>query len=103
MLHSAAVLGGEAVMLLKIIIFILLAAIVFNLFRGLYALVTGQSENRQTVRALTYRVAFSILFFLFLITAGALGWIQPHRLQDVGANHPTEQTPPTAPPHTEQP
>jgi hypothetical protein len=35
----------------------------------------GKSNN--TVKALTYRVGFSIALFVFILIAYRLGWIQP--------------------------
>ncbi len=55
-------------MLGKIIIVLLLLAIAFNLFRGLYFLVQDQERgSKRVVNSLSWRIGLSILLFILLI------------------------------------
>jgi len=65
----------------KIIAFVFILFILGSLFRGLYFLVQGHQQDRSAVaRSLTYRVAFSACLLVFLVIAGYMGWIDPHRV-----------------------
>ncbi|WP_232220410.1 DUF2909 domain-containing protein [Legionella tunisiensis] len=51
----------------------------FNLFRQRPCfLVRDEGKTKRTVKALTWRIALSLLLFLFLLLAFKMGWIQPH-------------------------
>jgi hypothetical protein len=52
--------------------------IVLSLGSALVHLVRGKGDSRKMARALTIRVALSILLFILLLAAWWLGWIQPH-------------------------
>lgn len=71
------------VTLTKALAIALLVAIVLSLlmaFRGLMR--KGREHDRSaTVRALTVRVALSIVLFILLLLAAAFGFIQPHALR----------------------
>ncbi len=67
--------------LFKIIVFCFLALIVFNLFHGLYFLVTGKEKGRGTVRALSWRIGLSAFLFFLLILFKLFGWVEPHSLK----------------------
>lgn len=72
----------------KIIAFVLIAFILFSLFRGLFFLVKGHEQDKNAVaKALTLRVAFSACLLIFLIVAGYFGWIEPHSV------NPNEKVP----------
>lgn len=77
----------------KIIIFIFMALIVYNLFRGLYFLVTGKEGGKGTARSLSWRIAFSLILFLLLMVLKFLGVVEPHALNE--KSH-AEQTTPAA-------
>lgn len=62
----------------KLIVLVLLVAAVVALFRALMSLVRNPSGQRQTMRALAWRVGFSAAVFLFLLLSMYLGWIEPH-------------------------
>jgi len=47
---------------------------------GLFYLVKDRGQSKRTVRALTVRIVLSILLFVALFIAFALGWISPHSL-----------------------
>ncbi len=66
-------------MLLKIVVLLLLAIIIYCLGSGLFFLVRdeGKSSTRM-IKALTWRIVLSFGLFILLIVAYALGWITPH-------------------------
>ncbi len=53
-------------------------AIVLSLGSALFHLTRGKGDSKKVARALTIRVALSILLFVLLLVAWQLGWIQPH-------------------------
>lgn len=79
----------------KLIVIVLLLAAVVSLARALMALVRGESKDGKTMRALAWRVGFSVAVFLFILLSMYMGWIKPH---DVNPNNrdgqPIEQTAP---------
>jgi len=67
-------------MLIKIVIFVLLAGILASLGYGLFYLVKDERDSRRMARALTVRISLSVLLFLVLLAAFLTGRIQPHGL-----------------------
>lgn len=67
-------------MLIKIFVVILFLLILGSLASALFHLLVSKESNDKTVRALTYRVALSVLAFVILIVSAKLGWIQPRGL-----------------------
>lgn len=65
-------------MLTKAIIIIVMLIILFSLGSGLVFLVRDEGKTKRTVKALTWRIALSLVLFLFLFIAFSLGWIKPH-------------------------
>ncbi|KTD33680.1 hypothetical protein Lnau_2157 [Legionella nautarum] len=65
-------------MLTKAIIIITMLIILFSLGSGLVFLVRDEGKTKRTVKALTWRIALSLILFLFLFIAFSLGWIKPH-------------------------
>ncbi|MEN8213398.1 MAG: twin transmembrane helix small protein [Pseudomonadota bacterium] len=67
-------------LMFKIPVIILLVAIVFSLFEGMYYLSKddGQRDKTRVVRALTVRIVLSFVLFLILIAGYFLGWIEPN-------------------------
>lgn len=65
-------------MWVKIIALLLLAAAVVSLFHALTSMMKNESAGGKTVRALAWRVAFSVLVFLFLLLSMYMGWVTPH-------------------------
>lgn len=63
---------------MKLIVILLFLAAVVSLGFGLSFLSRRHASSRRTVRALTWRIAFSIALFVLLMLAWAAGWIQPH-------------------------
>jgi len=64
-------------MLIKIFVVILFLLILGSLASALFHLLVSKESNDKTVRALTYRVALSVLAFVILIVSAKFGWIQP--------------------------
>jgi hypothetical protein len=62
---------------MKIIVFVLLAAVVVSLFSGLVFLVKDKDSPGSTrmLTSLKIRVALSLALILFLVLAYSLGWI----------------------------
>jgi hypothetical protein len=54
--------------------------ILASLGSGLYYLVKDQGKTKRTVRALSVRIILSLLLFVALFIAFAMGWIAPHGL-----------------------
>jgi hypothetical protein len=69
----------------KTVVLTLMALITFNLFRGLYFLVTGKGGGKNTARSLTWRIGLSILLFLLLVTLKLTGIVEPHALGEATA------------------
>lgn len=70
----------QSIMLAKIIIIGVMAAILLSLIRGLFFLVRDKGQNNRTAKALTWRIGLSISLFLFLFLAFRFGWIHPHAM-----------------------
>ncbi|MGB0133731.1 twin transmembrane helix small protein [Dokdonella sp.] len=64
----------------KILIVVFLIAIVWNLGAGLYYMMTDKGESDRTVKALTRRIALSVVLIILIIIGMATGFIQPHGL-----------------------
>ncbi len=65
-------------MVLKIIVVLLLAIILYCLGSGVYYLVRDPNDSKNVVKALTWRIALSFSLFILLLIAYAMGWINPH-------------------------
>ncbi|MDF1828236.1 MAG: twin transmembrane helix small protein [Legionellaceae bacterium] len=65
-------------MFTKIFILIIMLIILVTLFSGLVFLVRDNGKTKNTVKALTWRIALSLGLFIFLIVAFSLHWINPH-------------------------
>ena len=65
-------------MIAKIVIVLMLLVIIYNLFAGLFYMMTDKGKTNRTVRALTWRIGLSV-FLILLVIAGILtGVIKPH-------------------------
>lgn len=62
-------------LLVKVVVIVLLLAIIASLFSGLFFLVKDDGTKKRTVKALTYRIGFSIVAILIIIIAGMFGLI----------------------------
>ena len=61
---------------MKLIVFILLAAIVISLGSGLFYLSGKNHDSHKVQRALQIRVALSAMLVLFLLVSYLMGWLQ---------------------------
>lgn len=59
------------------VILLLLGAIVVSLGTGLYHLSSGKGDSKKLLRALTVRIALSVLLFVLLLVAWRAGLIRP--------------------------
>ena len=65
-------------MFTKIFILVIMLVILISLFSGLLFLVRDNGKTKNTVKALTWRIALSLGLFVFLIIAFSAHWINPH-------------------------
>lgn len=65
-------------MLFKVIVLLFVMFILYSLGSGLVYLVRDKSRSTRVVKALTWRIGLSVLLFILLFIAYALGWIAPH-------------------------
>lgn len=63
-----------------LLIIAFLIAIVASLGSGLFFLVRDTSNEKRTVRALTWRIGLSLALILFLVVGYFAGWVQPHNI-----------------------
>lgn len=61
---------------MRIVIAIAFGFILLSLGSALFYLMRDKGTSNKTVRALAFRVGFSIALFVALIAAHQLGWIQ---------------------------
>ena len=64
-------------MAIKIVIIIGLLLILYSLGSALIFLVKDHGEGDRTVKRLTWRIALSLVLFLFLWAAYQMGYIEP--------------------------
>lgn len=64
-------------MLFKILVVVLLLFVVASLFTGMFYLVRDKSGSDRVVKALTVRIALSILVFILLMIGYATGFLSP--------------------------
>lgn len=67
----------------KILIMVLLLASVVSLFLALSSMLKGGSAQGKTVKALAWRVGFSVAVFLLLVLSMVMGWVKPHGVAPV--------------------
>ncbi|MCU7931839.1 MAG: twin transmembrane helix small protein [Candidatus Thiodiazotropha sp. (ex Codakia rugifera)] len=67
-------------MIFKLPVLLVLLFILFSLFQGMYYMAKDDGRNNSTrvVRALTIRVALSLLLFFILMAGYYFGLLQPH-------------------------
>lgn len=63
---------------IKILVLVVLFAIVFSLGSALFHLAKGTGDSKKMVRALSVRVGLSLVLFVLLMAAYALGLIKPN-------------------------
>jgi hypothetical protein len=67
-------------LIVKVIIVILLVSIFFALGSALYYLMRDQGGSDRIVKALTWRIGLSLLLFVLILAAYAMGWITPNQV-----------------------
>jgi TRAP-type C4-dicarboxylate transport system permease large subunit len=67
-------------MLFKIVILVLFLFVLYSLGSGLYYLTRDGQESKRMVKALTWRISISLVIFVLLLVAFALGWITPNSI-----------------------
>lgn len=55
-----------------------LLVILYNLFAGMYYMLTDKGTSKRTVNALTRRIVLSVVLMAFVGLGIATGFIQPH-------------------------
>jgi len=60
---------------MKFIVFLFIGLILASLFSALYFLLKDKGGSERTVKALTFRVAFSIALFVLLLLGFHFGFI----------------------------
>lgn len=65
-------------LLIKVILGAIFILIFFSLGSALYFLVQDKGDSDRIVKALSWRIGLSMLLFVILLIAFALGWIRPH-------------------------
>lgn len=63
--------------LMRILVAIAFILIIGSLASALVFLMKDKGKSNRTVKALAFRVGFSITLFVLLLIANQLGWIQP--------------------------
>lgn len=67
-------------LIIKAIVILLLLSVFFSLGSALYFLIRDRDNSDRIVKALTWRIGLSLLIFVILFIAFALGWIKPHSI-----------------------
>lgn len=62
---------------MKILVAIAFILIIASLGSALVFMMRDKGKSNRTVKALAFRVGFSIALFLLILLAYRLGWIQP--------------------------
>jgi len=65
-------------MIFKLFVIALFGSVILSLGSALFHLVRGHGQDNRTVISLTWRIGLSVLLFILLFIAAALGWIHPH-------------------------
>ena len=65
---------------MQFVVIIAFVLIIGSLFSGLYFVMKDKGKSNRAVTALTFRVGFSILLFLFILFSYRMGWIHPSGL-----------------------
>jgi len=62
------------------LILAVILCILASLGMGLYYLLKDSAKTKRTVRALSFRIILSLVLFLMILFAFAMGWISPHSI-----------------------
>lgn len=66
--------------LVKLLVVLMLSAIVFSLGSALWQLTRGTGDSSKMLRALTWRIALSVLLFALLLLTYSTGLFTPHQV-----------------------
>lgn len=64
---------------MKVLVIAALIGIVASLGHALFSMTSGPTDSKRMVRALTVRVALSVLLFAFLMIGWYMNLLQPHQ------------------------
>lgn len=64
--------------MISLVMICALAFAVFSLGQAMFAMARGPDTTGAVARALTRRIAVSVLLFAFLVVGWKLGWLAPH-------------------------
>ena len=81
-------LKAYSTMISKVIIFLLMATIVFFLFQGAYYMTKGKSDKQGTVKSLSWRIGLSIFLFILLLILSYFGVIDFHTPREILPQNP---------------
>jgi len=62
---------------MKYLILLFFIFIIYSLASALYYMMNDGEGSKRMVKALTMRVGFSIILFVFILFAFWMGWIKP--------------------------
>ena len=62
---------------MRFVVIVAFVLIIASLTSALVFIMKDRSTSDRTVKALAFRVGFSILLFIMILVAYRLGWIQP--------------------------
>jgi hypothetical protein len=71
-------------MVTKWLVLVLFMVILYTLGSALYALLKHGQQPQRMAKALTWRIALSLLLFAILMLGYAKGWLKPHALIPAG-------------------
>lgn len=64
-------------MVIQIVLVVLFLAVVASLLQALFFLVRDRGQSKRTVKALTVRIALSVLLFVLVLVLWAVGLLKP--------------------------
>jgi hypothetical protein len=62
----------------KVIVVVIFIGILLSLFSGLFYMVKDRGDSSRTLKALSFRIGFSVALFILLLVLWKLGVISPH-------------------------
>jgi hypothetical protein len=68
---------ADVLPIMKIVVAVAFFLILLSLGSALVFLMKDRGKSNRTVKALAFRVGFSIALFILILVAYSLGWIEP--------------------------
>ena len=62
---------------MHIVVLIAFLLILISLFSGLYYVMADKGRSNRAVNALSFRIGFSVLLFVFILFSWHMGWVHP--------------------------